>query len=144
MQGLLRRGDTLVVKSLCRLSRSKADIKQELEYFRGNGIRVKVIDLPTTMIDFPEGNEWVFEMVNNILIEVLDTISKNERKNIKTRQAEGIAEGIAVAKAKKVMLGRLKAQQPDNWDDVITERKSGKIIAVKAMQLTGLKRTTFY
>lgn len=79
-------------------------------------------------------------MVNNILIEVLDTIAENERKNIKTRQAEG----IAAAKAKRVMLGRLKAQQPDNWDDVITERKSGKIIAVKAMQLTGLKRATFY
>lgn len=31
---LLRRGDVLVVKSLDRLSRSKTDIKNELEYFR--------------------------------------------------------------------------------------------------------------
>ena len=29
-------------------------------------IRLKVIDLPTTMMDLPEGQEWVFEMVNTI------------------------------------------------------------------------------
>ena len=72
---ILRRGDTLVVKSLDRLSRNKADIHNELQYFKENGIRVKIIDLPTTMMDLPEGNEWVFEMVNNILIEVLGTIA---------------------------------------------------------------------
>jgi predicted site-specific integrase-resolvase len=57
---LLRRGDTLVVKSLDRLSRNKADIKNELQYFHDNGIRLKVLDLPTTMMDFPAGQEWVF------------------------------------------------------------------------------------
>ena len=75
---MLRRGDTLVVKSLDRLSRSKADIKAELEYFRENGIRVKVLDLPTTMMEIPEGQGWVFDMVNNILIEVLGTIAQQE------------------------------------------------------------------
>lgn len=69
---ILRQGDTLVIKSLDRLSRNKADIKNELQYFKDNGIRLKVIDLPTTMMDLPEGQEWVFEMVNNILYEVID------------------------------------------------------------------------
>ena len=73
---LLRRGDTLVIKSLDRLSRNKIDIHKELRYFKENGIRLKVIDLPTTMMDFPEGQEWVFEMINNILIEVLGTIAE--------------------------------------------------------------------
>ena len=68
---MLRSGDTLVVKSLDRLSRSKADIHSELQWFKQNNIRLKVIDLPTTMMDLPSGQEWVFEMVNNILIEVL-------------------------------------------------------------------------
>lgn len=54
---LLRRGDTLIVKSLDRLSRNKNDIKAELEYFKMNGIRLKVLDLPTTMIDYPAGQE---------------------------------------------------------------------------------------
>ena len=72
---MLRTGDTLIVKSLDRLSRNKGDIKAELQYFKEHGIRVKIIDLPTTMTDFPTGQEWVLERINNILIEVLCTIS---------------------------------------------------------------------
>ena len=107
---ILRRGDTLVVKSLDRLSRRKADIKAELEYFREEGIRVKVLDLPTTMMEVPEGQEWVFDMVNNILIEVLGTIAQQERTTIKQRQAEG----IAAAKAKGKHLGRPRIAAPEN------------------------------
>ena len=58
---MLRSGDTLVVKSLDRLSRSKADIHSELQWFKQNNIHLKVIDLPTTMMDLPPGQEWVFE-----------------------------------------------------------------------------------
>lgn len=137
---MLRRGDTLVIKSLDRLSRNKSDIKKELEYFKDNGIRIKVLDLPTTLMELPEGQEWVFEMVNNILIEVLGTIAEQERRNIKQRQAEG----IAAAKGNGVTLGRPKAAKPDNWEEVIKEWQAGKITATKAMELTGTKRTTFY
>ena len=52
------------MKSLCRLSRSKDDIRKELEYFRENGIRVKGIDLPTTMIDLPGDQALIMDMVN--------------------------------------------------------------------------------
>ena len=127
--GLLRRGDTL----MCH-------IKNEIEYFKAQGIRLKVIDLPTTMMDLPDGQEWVFEMVNNILIEVLGTIAEQERVSIKQRQAEG----IAAAKVKGVELGRPKAQKPPNWEEVIGQWKAGEITATKAMELTGTKRTTFY
>lgn len=137
---LLRRGDTLVIKSLDRLSRNKADIKNELEYFKTNGIRLKVLDLPTTMIDYPAGQEWVLDMVNNILVEVLASIAQQERETIHQRQAEG----IAAAKAKGKHLGRPKAKLPDNWNEVIAAWKSGKITAVEAMRRTGVKRSTFY
>jgi len=137
---LLRSGDTLVIKSLDRLSRNKADIKKELEYYKVNGIRLKVIDLPTTMMELPEGQEWVFEMVNNILIEVLGTIAEQERETIRTRQAEGIAN----AKAKGVYKGRKPTERPENWNSVVTNWKDGKITATKAIELTGVKRTTFY
>lgn len=138
--GMLREGDTLVVKSLDRLSRNKSDIKRELEYFKENNIRLKIIDIPTTMMELPEGQEWVFDMVNNILIEVLGTIAQQERETIKSRQAEG----IAVAKAKGVKFGRPQASYPDNWLPVIKRWKSGEITATKAMELTQTKRTTFY
>ena len=137
---LLRRGDTLVVKSLDRLSRNKCDIKNELQFFRDNGIRLKVIDLPTTMMDFPEGQEWVFEMVNNILIEVLGTIAEQERANIRQRQAEG----IEAAKQSGKKLGRPALIFPVNWQEVYSSWKAGEITAKTAMEQTGTKRTSFY
>ena len=138
--GLLRSGDTLVVKSLDRLSRNKTDIKTELQYYKDHGIRVKIVDLPTTMTDFPQGQEWVLEMVNNILIEVLGTIAQQERETIRQRQAEG----IAAAKAKGKRLGRPALTVPPNWNNVMADWKAGKITAVKAMELTGCKRASFY
>lgn len=137
---LLRRGDTLVIKSLDRLSRSKHDIKNELQYFKENGIRLKVLDLPTTMIEYPAGQEWVLDMVNNILVEVLSSIAQQERETIHQRQAEG----IATAKEKGKHLGRPNMQIPSNWDTVITQWRNGKITAVEAMRQTGVKRSTFY
>ena len=139
-KAILRRGDTLVIKSLDRLSRNKADIHNELRYFKENGIRLKVIDLPTTMMDLPEGQEWVFEMVNNILIEVLGTIAEQERATIKQRQAEG----IAAAKEQGKKLGRPALTFPANWDKVYAYWKAGEITAKKAMELTDTKRTSFY
>lgn len=137
---MLRKGDTLIVKSLDRLSRNKTDIKNELQFFKDNGIRLKVIDLPTTMMDLPQGQEWVFEMVNNILIEVLGTIAEQERKTIKARQSEG----IAAAKKNGKKLGRPALTYPDNWKKVYADWKDGKITAKTAMELTETKRTSFY
>ena len=73
---LLRSGDTLIVTSLDRLSRKKEDIKAELQYFKENNIRLKILDIPTTLIDPPEGQEWIFDMVLNILIEVMSSIAE--------------------------------------------------------------------
>ena len=137
---LLRPGDTLVVKSLDRLSRSKTDIKNELQWFRDNGIRLKVIDLPTTMMNLPAGQGWVFEMVNNILIEVLGTIAEQERVTIRQRQREG----IDAAKAKGKHLGRPPVKIPDNWDVVMAQWQAGTITAREAMRRTGLHKTSFY
>ena len=137
---ILREGDTLIVKSLDRLSRNKADIKNELKYFKDNNIRIKVLDLPTTMMELPKGQEWVFDMVNNILIEVLGTIAEQERITIRQRQQEG----IEAAKAKGKHLGRPKFKKPEKWDSVVWQWKNGDITAKMAMDILGVKRSTFY
>ncbi len=137
---LLREDDTLIIKSLDRLSRNKEHIKQELEYFARHGIRVKIIDLPTTMIELPDNQNWVMEMVNNILLEVLSSIAEQERLTIKQRQREG----IEVAKMQGRHLGRPKQEYPANWSVVYGDWKSGTITAKVAMEQMGLKRTSFY
>ena len=137
---ILRPGDTLVVKSLDRLSRNKADIKAELEFFKANGIRLKVLDLPTTLIDLPEEQSWIFDMINNILIEVLASIAEQERLTIRQRQREG----IEAAKKQGRHLGRKPMLYPANWSENYILWKDGELTANEFMQRTGLKRTTFY
>lgn len=137
---MLRPGDTLVIKSLDRLSRNKTDIKNELQYFKENNIRLRVIDLPTTMMELPKGQEWIFDMVNNILIEVLGTIAEQERETIKKRQREG----IDAAKIKGKHLGRPKFQKPENWDDVFKRWCQGEITAKEAIAELGMSKSLFY
>ena len=140
LKQMLRPGDELVIKSLDRLSRSKADIKNELEYFKQQKIRVKILDLPTSMIEVPDGQEWIIEMVNNILIEVMASLAEQERLTIRKRQQEG----IEAAKRRGKHLGRPKMKVPENWPDVYQEWKVGNITAKEAMRQTGLKKDSFY
>lgn len=150
LKKVLRSGDVLIVKELDRLGRNKEEVKRELDYFKKNNIRVKILNIPTTLTDLPEGQEWVIDMVNNILIEVLGAIAEEERIKIKQRQAEGIAAMPLNEEGKKVSLrtgrvaGRPKVTYPKNWADVYTSWKKGNITAKVAMEVTGLKRTTFY
>jgi len=117
----LRDGDTLIVKSLDRL-------------------RIKILDIPTNMVELPEEQDWIFEMINNILIEVLASIAEQERITTKRRQSEG----IAIAKEAGKHLGRPMIDFPPNWNQFYSDWKAGTITAVAAMRQLGLKRSTFY
>ena len=139
-QQILRSGDTLVIKELDRLSRNKADIKRELEVFKDMGVRVKILDIPTTLTDFPPEQAWVLEMINSILIEVLGAIAENERNKIRTRQREG----IAAAKKKNICFGRPSKPLPDNWREVLAEVRCGKKKPVEAMRELGISRSHYY
>lgn len=140
MKHFLRPGDTVIFKELDRIARRKSLIMDELDWFQKNNIRVKILDIPTTLIELPEGQEWVFELINKILMEVLSTIAEDELRRMKKRQREG----IEAARGRGVHMGRPKAEYPDDWDDVYMEWKNKNITAKEAMEQLGLKRTTFY
>ena len=137
---ILRKGDTLVIKELDRLSRNKADIKRELEQFKDMGVRVKILDIPTTLTDFPADQVWVLDMINAILIEVLGAIAENERNKIRARQREG----IDAAKRKNVKFGRPSKPLPENWQQVLAEVRSGNKKPVEAMRELGISRSCYY
>ena len=142
LRKVAQHGDTIYIKSLDRLGRNKIQIKQELEYFKTEGVRVKILDIPTTMIELKEGQDWLIEMINNLLLEVLSTMAEQERLTIRSRQAEGIA--IIKAKNNGKGIGRPAASYPSNWNEVYKEWKSEDITAVKSMEKLGIKRNTFY
>lgn len=144
LKQMVRKGDVIIVKSMDRLGRNKEQIKKELEWFKNKDIAVKILDIPTTLIDLSSYDEGmakaIMNMINNVLIEVLATISEEERNKIRQRQAEG----IELAKAQGKHLGRPNIEYPSNWQEVYNDWKNKKITGVKAMDLLGLKKNTFY
>lgn len=136
----LRAGDTLIITSLDRLSRSKADIRKELQWFQDHQIRLKVLDLPTSLVEVPEGQEWIVEMIHNILIEVLSSMAEQERLLIRKRQREG----IEAAKKKGKHLGRPRMQIPEEFPEVYAKWKEGQLSAKSAMIMLRMAKTSFY
>lgn len=133
---MLRSGDTLVVMSLDRLGRNKQEVKEELDYYRKHNIRVRILDLPTSNFKPGEGQEWILDMVNNIIIEVLASQAEQERLTLRKRQAEG----IAIARSE----GKYKGRQPCSIDeqlfaslyDDFLNRKISKTDMAKQLEIT--------
>ena len=119
----LREGDTLIITSLDRLSRDKEDIKNELQWFQNKKVRLKILDLPTSLIEVPDGQQWILDMIQNILIEVLSSIAEQERLTIKKRQKEG----IEAAKAKGKHLGRPSIEQPKEFAEIYLNKAKAQI-----------------
>ena len=76
LRRVLRAGDELFIDSLDRLGRTKKGIIDEIKYLRDKKVILRVNNIPTTLIDETQfkGNEWILEMVTNVLFEVLSAV----------------------------------------------------------------------
>lgn len=140
LKELMDDGDTLVIKSLDRLGRNYEQIKEEWRELTNRNIYIEVLDTPMLNTNQYKDNDLMSKFISNLVLEVLSFVAENERKNIKQRQAEG----IAVAKAKGKKFGRPAAQFPENWLFVYNRWKNHEITARRAMQEMNLKKSTFY
>lgn len=136
----LRPGDVLYIVSLDRLSRSKVDIKSELDWFKENKIRLMILDLPSSLIQVPDEQEWIIDMIQNILIEVLASMAEQERLMIRKRQREG----IEAAKKKGKHLGRPPLKVPDNFEQVYEAWMQEEITAKAAQKELDISSSSFY
>lgn len=142
LKRVMRPGDTLIIKDTERLGRNKALVKSELAWLKEHGIRVKILNLPTTLVDLDEKNSWVMDMVSAILLEVYTSLDENDYNSRRYKQREG----IELAKDRGVYKGR----RPMNLDqNKLTEiyrrwRIEKQISAVEAQKILGLTNSTFY
>lgn len=147
MKSILVAGDEIVVKSLDRLSRNKDGIKEELKWFRDNDIIVRILDLPTTLIDF-KGQEWIIDMVTNILIEVVASIAEQERETTLKRIHEGIA-AMPVENGKRISsktgnpMGRPISETSD-IEKFLKKQKDGSMTVKDCCKELGISRTLWY
>lgn len=140
LRRVMRAGDELIIDALDRLGRKKADIQAELEYLKAKGVVIRVLLIPTTLMEI-EGQSWAMDMINNLLIEVYTSLAQQELNEKERRQREG----IEIAKQKGVYKGRKRIAYDDNkFEELYTRWKSGAILAKEFMALIGLKPNTFY
>lgn len=131
----------VVVEELDRLGRDSDGIRNELHWLKEHNICVRILEIPTTLIDIKKENAWVMELINQILIEVYSAMAQQELEKRAKRQAEG----IAVAKEKGVKFGRRAIQVNESeFKGVYSLWKAGEITAVESMNRLNLKPNTFY
>lgn len=138
LKEVLRKGDTLVVHEFDRLGRNKKLTLKELQYFKDNGIRLVALNLPTTQVDTTDN--LMLETINNIVIELYTMMAQQEIETREKRQREG----IDVALANGVKFGRKEIEYPKEWKQVIEMVDNKTISNIRAMEMLGLKKTTFY
>lgn len=139
LKNALREGDMVVIQSIDRLGRNYNEILNEWrELTKEMMVDIQVIDMP--LLDTTLYKDLLGTFIADLILQILAYVAQQEREFNKKRQAEG----IAIAKAEGIHMGRPRKAIPDGFDDTYKEWKAGMITARKAMQLLGLKPTTFY
>ena len=130
MLDFAREGDFIYIHSLDRIARNTKDLLELVEELQNKGIHLvsnkENIDASTSS--------------GKLMLTMLGAIAEFERANLLERQREG----IEIAKREGRYKGRKKIDYPTNWEEVYNKWKTREITAVKAMELTGLKKNTFY
>lgn len=139
LKSKLKKDDLLIIKSIDRLGRNYDMIINEWQDI------TKVIDADIFVIDFPlldtrsESKKLVGKFISDIVLQVLSFVAQNERENIRKRQAEG----IKIAKANGVHMGRPKYKLPNNFIEVVQRYHNKEITNLEAANILNMSRWTF-
>lgn len=94
VEDVLRSGDILIVTELDRLGRNKKDTMKQIQRLRDMGVRLMVLEIPTTLTDLStfdnEMAKMLMEMINNMLFEIYASLAQAEMEKREKRQREGI------------------------------------------------------
>ena len=135
----VRKGDTLVIKSIDRLGRSYEDVIEEWRHLtKERRVHVVVLDMP--LLDTREDRGGLTgEFIADLVLQLLSYVAQLERDNIHQRQAEG----IAAARARGVRFGRPRLEQPKEFEAAFNLFEKGELSCAKAAEICGVSRATF-
>lgn len=136
----LKKGDLLIIMSIDRLGRNYEEILNQWRIIvEDKKCDIQVLDFP--MLNTRNGNYGLEgKFLSNIILQVLAYVAEKERQKIKERQAQG----IAIAKAKGIHMGRPNFVFPPNADEVLNKYVNNEISKEEAMALLKCANSTFY
>ena len=145
-EDVLRPGDELIITEVDRLGRNKRETLKELQYYRDNNIRVKILELPTTLMDISKLDnnmaQMLTETVNNMLIELYAAMAQAEIEKKEKRQREGIA--AKKARGEWSDYGRPAIMSDDEFRIHYQKVVEGIMCPTQLMKELNMSKTTFY
>lgn len=142
----LRQGDILIISEIDRLGRNKEGILRELREFKERGVRVMILEIPTTLMDLRSLDDalgkMLLEAITNMLIEMYATLAEAEMHKREKRQAEGYERLRRNGEWEK--LGRPRRLSMQEFAAEYQNVLSGHIRPCECMRRLGIVQSTYY
>lgn len=137
----------LIITELDRLGRNKQLTLNEIREMQRKGIRLMVLEIPTTLTDynsFKDNNmaKMMMETINNMLVEMYASFAQAELEKKEKRQREGMA--AKKARGEWDDYGRPRALDFDKFCKEYKRVLDGDIKPFECMKLLGLTKPTYY
>lgn len=135
----LREGDILYILSIDRLGRNYEEIQDQWRIItKEKKVDIVVIDMP--LLDTRRDKNLLGTFISDMVLQLLSFVAENERENIRSRQAAG----IAAAKAKGVKFGRPVKEVSDEFARAVELWAKKEISLEEILQKYDICRATFY
>ncbi|MEW9093958.1 MAG: recombinase family protein [Clostridiaceae bacterium] len=135
----------LILTELDRLGRNKQLILAEIRKMQDKGIRLMVLEIPTTLTELPKDSSiatMIMETINNMLIEMYASFAQAELEKKEKRQKEGIA--AKKARGEWDDYGRPRALDFDKFSKEYKRVLDGSIRPTECMKLLDITKPTYY
>ena len=146
LKEFLRNGDTVIVTEVDRLGRNKQATLEELQDFKNKGVRVMILELPTTLMNYETMGDnmakMMMETINSLLIELYATFAHAEMQKKEKRQAEGIQ--AMKDRGEWGDYGRPRAIDPKFFIEQFARIKDEGIKPFDLIKELGITKPTYY
>lgn len=135
----MKRGDTLIVKSIDRLGRNYSEIQEQWRVItKEKQVNIVVLDMP--LLDTRNRDNDITQVfVADLVLQILSYVAQVERENIRQRQAEG----IAAAKIRGVKFGRPVIELPQEFPQIVDSYEKHEITLTEVLEKCHMSVSTF-
>lgn len=146
MKRVAKANDWIICAEVDRLGRNKEATLTELNYFKSKNIRVMILEIPTTLIDYGKLDNsmasMLMETINNMLVEMYATFAHAEMLKREVRQKQG----IQAMKDRKEWdkYGRPAAIDYAKFKEEYKKVLNAQIKPFELMKQLGMKKSTYY
>mgnify|MGYP000239933005 FL=1 len=146
VEDVLRPGDILIVTELDRLGRNKYDTMQQIQRIKNMGVRLMVLELPTTLMDLSVMDNamarMMLETINNMMLELYASMAQAELEKKEKRQKEGMEAKRLRGEWDEV--GRPRAIEQEKFNQEFMRVVQKKVTPTQLQRELGLTSSTYY